>query len=74
MLSKKGYTLMLKEAYVSLLANQNFDYVKTPMGNGTYLTQPPNGGPAEGSLLSLVHRTITHPTPIDRPRLHFHED
>ena len=38
MLSKKGYTLMLKEAYVSRLANQNFDYVKTPMGNGTYLT------------------------------------
>jgi hypothetical protein len=74
MLSKKGYTLMLKEAYVALLANQNFDYVKTPMGNGTYLTQPPNGRPPEGSLLSLVHRTISHPAPFDRPRLHFNED
>jgi hypothetical protein len=65
---------MLKEAYVSRLANQNFDYVKTPMRNRTYLTQPTNGRPTEGGFLSLVHRTITHPTPIDRSRLHFHED
>jgi hypothetical protein len=65
---------MLKHADSAILANHNFEYVKTPMRNAPDLPNPCISRPPQGSFLSSVNRSIPLPSKVRRPRLHFHKN